>query len=91
MNIMKMSSLGKLNNVLVAGIVITMLIYIITSVVTGAFDTSSWVPFFHKVLSGTTGFLSAVPIAMTGYDLLLLYLLWYKKLRIQIKMFLELY
>lgn len=67
MNIMKMSSLGKLNNVLVAGIVITMLIYIITSVVTGAFDTSSWVPFFSQGAGGTTGFLSAVPIAMTGY------------------------
>lgn len=67
MNIMKMSSLGKLNNVLVGGIVITMLIYIITSVVTGAFEPSNLVPFFSQGAAGNIGFISAVPTAMTGY------------------------
>lgn len=67
MNIMKMSSLGKLNNVLVAGIVVTMLIYIITSVVTGSFQTSNLTPFFTQGAGGATGFISVVPTAMTGY------------------------
>ncbi len=67
MNIMKMSSLGKLNNILVAGIVITMLIYIVTSVVTGAFETSNLIPFFSQGAGGNLGFISVVPTAMTGY------------------------
>lgn len=67
MNAMKMSSLGKLNNVLVAGIVITMLIYIITAFISGAWDASTMVPFFSQGAGGSTGFISAVPTAMVGY------------------------
>lgn len=67
MNIMKMSSLGKLNNVLVAGIVITMLIYIVTAFASGAWDASTMVPFFTQGAGGSTGFISAVPTAMVGY------------------------
>ncbi len=67
MNIMKMSSLGKLNNVLVAGIVVTMLIYIFTAFGTGAWDASLMTPFFGQGSSGTMGFISSVPTAMVGY------------------------
>ena len=74
MNIMKMSSLGKLNNILVAGIVITMLIYIVTSVVTGAFETSNLIPFFSQGAGGNLGFISVVPTAMTGYGLSLIHI-----------------
>lgn len=67
MNIMKMSSLGKLNNVLVAGIVITMLIYIFTAFGSGAWDASTLVPFFTQGSAGKFGVISCVPTAMVGY------------------------
>jgi APA family basic amino acid/polyamine antiporter len=67
LNIIKFSTAGKINNILVALLVVTMLIYICVAFFGGNYNSGLLVPFFTQGVSGGFGFLSAVPTAMVGY------------------------
>lgn len=67
LNSMKFALAGKVNNLLVLGLALTMIAYVIIAFVSGAWDGSTLVPFFTQGSGGSTGFLAMVPTAMTGY------------------------
>lgn len=67
LNSMKFALAGKVNNLLVLGLALTMIAYIVIAFVSGAWDGSTLVPFFTQGSGGKTGFLAMVPTAMTGY------------------------
>jgi APA family basic amino acid/polyamine antiporter len=67
LNIITFSTAGKINNILVALLVITMIIYICVAFFGGSYDSGLLIPFFSQGVSGNFGFLSAVPTAMVGY------------------------
>ena len=58
---------GKVNNLLVLALVITMVAYIAISFGSGQWDANLLTPFFTQGSAGSTGFLAMVPTAMTGY------------------------
>ena len=67
LNSIKFTLAGKVNNILVLAMVAAMLIYIGVAFFSGAWDSSTLVPFFSQGARGTSGFLQMVPTAMTGY------------------------
>ena len=67
LNSVKFALAGKVNNLLVLGLALTMIIYIVVAFVSGAWDGATLTPFFTQGSAGTTGFLAMVPTAMTGY------------------------
>ncbi len=67
LNSIKFSLAGKMNNILVLGLVVCMLIYIGLAFGSGTWDGSMLSPFFSQGASGSTGFLAVVPTAMVGY------------------------
>ena len=66
LNLIRFSSTGKLNNILVGSLVLTLLIYIFTTFFSGKWNPTNLTPFFSGT-GGMTGFLSSVPTAMIGY------------------------
>lgn len=67
LNTFKISVTGKLNNILVGGLIITLLVYICIGLFGGEWDASLLDPFFVQGAGGASGFLAAVPTAMVGY------------------------
>ncbi|MCI9455164.1 MAG: APC family permease [Dorea sp.] len=67
LNSLKFSLTGKVNNLLVLGLVISMLIYITVAFGSGAWEGAAMTPFFTQGAGGSTGFLSMVPTAMVAY------------------------
>ena len=67
LNSVKFSLAGKVNNLLVLGLVIAMAVYIGVAFTTGAWDETTLTPFFTQGSAGSTGFLAMVPTAMVGY------------------------
>ncbi len=67
LNLIKFSTAGKLNNILVGALLATMLIYVITAFTSGKWDSTHLTPFFTQGAGGATGFLASVPTAMVGY------------------------
>lgn len=67
LNSVKFALAGKVNNLLVLGMAVAMIIYIGLAFVSGAWDSTTLVPFFSQGAAGNTGFLAMVPTAMTGY------------------------
>ena len=67
LNSVKFSLAGKVNNLLVLGLVIAMAVYIGVAFTTGAWDGATLTPFFTQGSAGSTGFLAMVPTAMVGY------------------------
>ncbi len=67
LNTLKFAVAGRLNNILVGVLILTMLIFICVGIFGGSWDSSQLVPFFSQGASGSTGFLSVVPTAMVGY------------------------
>lgn len=67
LNLLDFSKLGKFNSVLVAGLLATMLIYVITAFSSDTFTYSNMIPLFTQGLNGRFAFLSCVPTAMLGY------------------------
>ncbi|MEG1012481.1 MAG: APC family permease [Ruthenibacterium sp.] len=67
LNLIKITDAGKFNNVLVGGLVITMLVYIVVAFTSGQWDAKLFVPVFTQGAQGPAGFLSAIPTAMVGY------------------------
>ncbi|MCI8638520.1 MAG: APC family permease [Coprococcus sp.] len=67
LNSIKFALAGKVNNLLVIGLAIAMIIYIVLAFTSGAWDSNMLNPFFSQGTSGSTGFLAMVPTAMTGY------------------------
>lgn len=67
LNTLKFAVAGRLNNILVGLLILTMLIFICVGIFGGSWDSSQLVPFFSQGASGSAGFLSVVPTAMVGY------------------------
>lgn len=67
LNSIKFSLAGKVNNLLVIGLAVSMIIYVIVSFTSGAWDSSMMTPFFTQGAGGSTGFLAVVPTAMVAY------------------------
>lgn len=67
LNSVKFSLAGKVNNLLVLGLIVAMAIYVGISFGSGAWDSSMLTPFFSQGAKGSTGFLRMVPTAMVGY------------------------
>lgn len=67
LNTLKFAVAGKLNNILVGALIITMLIFIGVGIFGGSWDSTLLTPFFSQGAAGSTGFLSVVPTAMVGY------------------------
>lgn len=67
LNSVKFSTAGKVNNILVLGLVVAMFIYIGLAFGSGAWESEALTPFFSQGAAGNTGFLAMVPTAMTGY------------------------
>ena len=67
LNTLKFSMAGKANNILVLGLVITLIIYGCVGLFSGNWDGAMLTPFFTQGAAGGSGFLAAVPTAMVGY------------------------
>ena len=67
LNCVNFALAGKVNNLLVLALVITMVAYIAISLGSGEWDSALLTPFFTQGSAGSTGFLAMVPTAMTGY------------------------
>ena len=67
LNSLKFSLTGKVNNLLVLGLAVSMIIYIAVAFGSGAWDSAAMTPFFTQGAGGSTGFLSMVPTAMVAY------------------------
>ncbi len=67
LNVIKFTVAGKLNSVLVADMIITLLVYVFASFTGGQWDTANLTPFFTQGSDGALGFLNAIPTAMVGY------------------------
>ena len=63
----KISTAGKINNILVTGLIITMAIYVITAFTHPNFNPANFQNFFGQGAKGATGWIEAVPNAMTGF------------------------
>ncbi len=67
LNSIQISATGKINKILVGGLVLCLLIYIGVTACSGAWDITLLTPFFSQGNSGSMGFLTMVPTAMVGY------------------------
>ena len=67
LNSIKFALAGKVNNLLVLGLAVSMLIYIVVAFTSGAWDGEMITPFFTQGAGGSTGFLAVVPTAMVAY------------------------
>ena len=63
----KISTAGKINNILVCALIVTMLTYIIVAFTHPNFNWANFANFFGQGDKGTLGFIEAVPNAMTGF------------------------
>lgn len=66
MNLNKISLAGKINNGLVIALIICMIIYVVTAFTHPNFNWGNFANFFAGGM-GTTGWIEAIPNAMTGY------------------------
>ncbi len=67
LNAIKFSTAGKINNILVLGLLIALATYVIISFTSGKWDAEMLTPFFSQGAGGPTGFMGVVPTAMVGY------------------------
>lgn len=67
LNLLKITDAGKFNNILVGGLVVTLLIYVFAVFGSGAWNPAQYVPFFTQGAKGGSGFITAIPVAMVGY------------------------
>lgn len=67
LNSLKFSLAGKVNNILVMGLVVAMVIYVGLAFGSGTWDGAMLTPFFTQGAGGSTGFLAMVPTAMVAY------------------------
>lgn len=61
------STAGKINNALVTALIITMITYIVTAFTHPNFNPANFQNFFGQGAKGATGWIEAVPNAMTGF------------------------
>ncbi len=67
LNSFRISVTGKINTVLVLGLLAALITFICIALFGGKWDYEMLLPFFSQGNSNATGFLSAVPTAMVGY------------------------
>lgn len=63
----KISTAGKINNILVSVLILTMLTYVIVAFSHPNFNPANFQNFFGQGVKGSTGWIEAVPNAMTGF------------------------
>ncbi|WP_235250748.1 APC family permease [Faecalicatena contorta] len=66
MNMNKITMAGKINNILVISLIVCMLIYVCVAFSHPNFDWANFANFFDGAM-GKTGWIEAIPNAMTGY------------------------
>ena len=67
-NVIKFRTAGKLNNIIVGFLLMTIMIYVIACFLSKEYDISFFTPFFTQGIKGYKGFISAIPIAIIGYS-----------------------
>jgi len=67
LNALKISTAGKVNNILVIALAIACAIYVIVAFTSGKWVGANMVPFFTQGSAGSVGFLAMVPTAILGY------------------------
>lgn len=67
-NVIRFSTTGKINTVIVLILLGTMLVYIAFAFCSGNYDFGKLSPFFTQGSQGQWGFVSALPIAIIGYS-----------------------
>ena len=67
LNLMKITDAGKANNIIVAALAITMIIFGCVACFGGTFDPTKFTPFFTQGIRGSTGWISAIPVASVAY------------------------
>ncbi len=66
-NLMNIQMTGKTNRFLTIGLTITLLMFVIISFTSGAWDSKNLTPFFSQGAKGSFGFMGSIPIAMVAY------------------------
>lgn len=67
-NIINFRTAGKMNNGIVAFLLLTILVYVFACFCSGKYDVSCFSPFFTQGIKGSNGFVSSIPIAIIGYS-----------------------
>lgn len=67
MNLISLSSMGKVNTAITVIHVATMAIFMGIALFSGKWDAGNFTPFFSQGTGGNWGFLSAIPVAMLAY------------------------
>ncbi len=67
LNSLRISVTGKVNNVLVFALIVSLGVFVGVALFAGEWDANMLKPFFSQGSSGNLGFLAAVPTAMIGY------------------------
>ena len=67
LNLFNLSVTGKANTALTILLVATLVVFVVIALFSGKWDTTLFTPFFTQGAAGTTGFLTAIPIAMVAY------------------------
>jgi amino acid transporter len=67
LNLFNMSVTGKANTALTLLLIATMVAFVVIALFSGKWDAALFTPFFTQGASGSTGFITAIPIAMVAY------------------------
>ena len=67
-NIINFRTAGKLNNIIVVFLILTILTYVLACFFSDKYDFSGFSPFFTQGIKGSNGFISSIPIAIIGYS-----------------------
>lgn len=67
LNIINLSSMGKINTVLTIGLALTMIVFVVAGLTSGQWEASALTPFFTQGAEGTWGFMGAIPVAMVAF------------------------
>ena len=68
LNIIKFKTAGILNNAIVAFLIATIFVYIVSAFSSENYNTSYFLPFFSQGNAGMYGFIYSIPIAIIGYS-----------------------
>lgn len=67
LNLLKITDAGKFNNIIVAALAITLVLFACMAIFGGTFDPGKFTPFFTQGVGGGSGFIKAIPTASLAY------------------------
>ncbi len=67
-NVIKFKTAGKLNNIIVGFLILTILTYVFICFFSNKFNADYYFPFFTQGEKGYKGFISSIPTAIIGYS-----------------------